>query len=101
MNDKLKVDSSFDRTIKFRDHEKLIEYILKTVELDTGINILDFTSKSRKEIYLNARKKATKLLIDEAQLSDDGIAKVLKISKSTANAYRNSFGLSYQRRNKY
>jgi len=74
----------------------IIEQILKTVELETGINRIDFTSNSRKEIYLDARKKATKLLIDEAQLSDEGIAKVLGVSRSTANTYRISLG--YRRR---
>lgn len=77
-------------------NDKLIDQILKTVELETGISRLDFVSNSRKEIYLEARKKATKLLIEEAQLSDDGIAKVLGVSKSTANTYRNSLG--YYRR---
>ena len=70
-------------------NDKLIDDILKTVELETGISRLDFISNSRKEVYLAARKKATKLLIEDAQLSDDGIAKVLGISKSTANTYRN------------
>lgn len=46
--------------------EKLIDQILKTVESETGLNRLDFTSNSRKEVYLEARKKATKLLIEEA-----------------------------------
>ncbi|ALR29396.1 hypothetical protein ATE47_02090 [Chryseobacterium sp. IHB B 17019] len=92
MNNELKKDSSFDKTIKFHDHEKLVEYILKTVELDTGISRLDFTSKLRKEIYIDARKKAAKLLIEEAQLSDEGIAKFLGVSRSTANTYRNSLG---------
>lgn len=76
--------------------EKLIDQILKTVESETGLNRLDFTSNSRKEVYLEARKKATKLLIEEAQLSDEGIAKVLGVSKSTANGYRISLG--YRRR---
>jgi chromosomal replication initiation ATPase DnaA len=76
--------------------EKLIDHILKTVELEIGINRLDFTSNSRKEVYLGARKKATKLLIEEAQLSDEGIGKILGVSKSTANTYRISLG--YRRR---
>lgn len=77
--------------------ENIIEEILKTVELETGISRVDFTSNSRKEVYLEARKKATKLLIVEAQLSDEGIAKVLGISRSTANTYRNNLG--FRRRN--
>lgn len=77
--------------------ENIIEQILKNVELDTGISRADFISNSTKEAYLEARKKATKLLIVEAQLSDEGIAKVLGISRSTANAYRNSLG--FYRRN--
>lgn len=77
--------------------ENVIEQILKTVELQTGISRADFISNSRKEAYLEARKKATKLLILEAQLSDEGIAKVLGISRSTANAYRNNLG--FHRRN--
>ncbi|MFN4362418.1 hypothetical protein [Chryseobacterium hispalense] len=76
--------------------EKLIDQILKKVEYETGLNRLDFISNSRKEVYLEARKKAAKLLIDEAQLSDDGIAKILGVSKSTANTYRISLG--YRRR---
>lgn len=76
--------------------EKLIDHILKKVESETSLNRLDFTSNSRKEVYLEARKKATKLLIEEAQLSDEGIAKVLGVSKSTANTYRISLG--YRRR---
>ncbi len=72
--------------------EKLIEQILKIVESKTGLNRLDFISNSRKEIYLEARKKVAKLLIDEAQLSDEGIAKVLGVSRSTANTYRISLG---------
>lgn len=72
--------------------EILIDQILKKVESETGLNRLDFTSNSRKEVYLEARKKATKLLIEEAQLSDEGIAKVLGVSKSTANTYRISLG---------
>lgn len=76
--------------------EKFIDQILKQVESETGLNRLDFISNSRKEFYLEARKKATKLLIEEAQLSDEGIAKVLGVSKSTANTYRNSLG--YRRR---
>lgn len=76
--------------------EKLIDQILKTVESETGLKRLDFTSNSRKEVYLEARRKATKLLIQEAQLSDEGIAKVLGVSKSTANTYRISLG--YRRR---
>ena len=68
--------------------EKFIDQILKQVESETGLNRLDFISNSRKEFYLEARKKATKLLIEEAQLSDEGIAKVLGVSKSTANTYR-------------
>lgn len=81
----------------FPEYEKIIEKILKTVELETGVSRLDFVSNSRKEIYLDARKKATKLLINEAHLSDDGIAKVLGVSKSTANTYRNS--LRHPRKN--
>lgn len=81
-----------EESIGFPEQEKIIEQILKTVELETGINRSDFISNSRKEIYLEARKKATKLLIVEAQLSDGGIAKVLGVSKSTANTYRNSLG---------
>lgn len=76
--------------------KKLIDHILKKVESETSLNRLDFTSNSRKEVYLEARKKATKLLIEEAQLSDEGIAKVLGVSKSTANTYRISLG--YRRR---
>ncbi|QIH34543.1 hypothetical protein [Sphingobacterium sp. DR205] len=76
--------------------EKLIDEILKVVESETGLNRSDFTTNSRKEVYLEARKKTTKLLIDEAQLSDEGIAKVLGVSKSTANTYRISLG--YRRR---
>ena len=68
--------------------DKLINEILKTVELETGINRLDFIFNSRKLIFLEARKKATKLLIDKAQLSDEGIAKVLGVSRRTANTYR-------------
>ena len=56
--------------------ENIIEQILKNVELEMGISRFDFISNSRKEVYLEARKKATKLLIVEAQLSDEGIAKV-------------------------
>lgn len=84
-------------SMKFPEQEKIIEQILKSVELQTGINRSDFVSNSRKESYLDARKKATKLLIKEAHLSDEGIAKVLGVSKSTANTYRNS--LRYYRKN--
>ncbi|MDR3022755.1 hypothetical protein [Chryseobacterium sp.] len=80
--------------MKFTEQEKIIEQILKAVELQTGINRSDFVSNSRKESYLDARKKATELLIKEAHLNDEGIAKVLGVSKSTANIYRNS--LRYQ-----
>lgn len=62
--------------------EKLIDQILKTIESETGLNRLEFTSNSRKEVYLEARKKATKLLIEEAQLSDEGIAKVWVFQKA-------------------
>ncbi|MEG1589241.1 hypothetical protein [Chryseobacterium sp.] len=72
--------------------EILIDQILKKVESETGLNRLDFTSNSRKEVYLEARKKVTKLLIEEAQLSDEDIAKVLGVSKSTAKTYRISLG---------
>lgn len=76
--------------------DKLIDHILRKVEFETGLNRLDFNSNSRKEYYLEARKKAAKLLIEEGQLSDEGIAKVLGVSKSTANTYRISLG--YRRR---
>jgi hypothetical protein len=76
--------------------EKLIDQILKKIESETGLNRLDFTSNSRKEVYLESRKNAPKLLIEEAQLSDEGIAEVLGVSKSTANTYRSSLG--YRRR---
>ncbi|WBV60948.1 hypothetical protein PFY12_02225 [Chryseobacterium camelliae] len=72
--------------------DEQIEQVLKTIEIETGINRKDFISNSRKPILLEARKKAAKLLITDAHLSDDGIAKVLGISKSTANTYRNSLG---------
>lgn len=77
--------------------ENMIEQILKNVELEKGISRFNFISNSGKEVYLEARKKATKLLIVEAQLSDEGIAKVLGISRSTANTYRNRLG--FHRRN--
>lgn len=66
------------------------------MELETGLGRSDFVSSSRKGNYLQARKKTTELLVKEAHLSDDGIAKVLGVSKSTANTYRNSLG--YHRR---
>lgn len=79
-----------EESTKFAEQEKIIEQILKTVELQTSVSRSDFVSNSRKESYLEARKKATELLIKEAHLSDEGIAKVLGVSKSTANTYRNS-----------
>lgn len=94
--EKFKLISTNDNMNKelmgFPEQERIIEQILKTVELETGVNRSDFISNSRKEIYLEARKKVARLLIVEAQLSDDGIAKVLEVSKSTANTYRNSLG---------
>ena len=72
--------------------DEQIEQVLKSIEIETGIDRKDFISNSRKPIFLEARKKATKLLISDVQLSDEGIAKVLGVSKSTANTYRNSLG---------
>lgn len=72
--------------------DEQIDQVLKSIEIETGINRKDFSSNSRKPIFLEARKKATKLLITDVQLSDEGIAKVLGVSKSTANTYRNSLG---------
>lgn len=72
--------------------DEQIEQVLKSIEIETGINRKDFSSNSKKTIFLEARKKATKLLISNVQLSDEGIAKVLGVSKSTANTYRNSLG---------
>ncbi len=72
--------------------DEQIDQVLKSIEIETGINRKDFSSNSRKPIFLEARKKATKLLIIDVQLSDKGIAKVLGVSKSTANTYRNSLG---------
>ncbi|MDC8102710.1 hypothetical protein [Chryseobacterium rhizosphaerae] len=69
---------------------------MKNVELQTGISRSDFVSNSRKGSCLEARKKATELLIKDAHLYDEGIAKVLGVSKSTANTYRNS--LRYHRK---
>ncbi|WNI39013.1 hypothetical protein [Chryseobacterium sp. SG20098] len=76
----------------FPEQERIIEEILKDVEVETGVNRLDFISNSGKRIYLEARKKAAKRLIVEAHMSDEGIAKVLGVSRSTANTYRNSLG---------
>lgn len=87
-----------EESAKFPEQEKIIEQVLKDVELQTGISRSDFVSSSRKGSYLEARKKATEFLIKDAHLSDEGIAKVLGISKSTANTYRNS--LRYHRKNK-
>ena len=72
--------------------DEQIEQALKSIEIETGIDRKDFISNSRKPILLEARKKVTKLLISDVQLSDEGIAKVLGVSKSTANTYRNSLG---------
>ena len=72
--------------------DEQIDQVLKSIEIETWINRKDFSSNSRKPIFLEARKKATKLLIIDVQLSDKGIAKVLGVSKSTANTYRNSLG---------
>ena len=77
--------------------DEQIEQVLKSIEIETGIDRKDFISNSRKPIFLEARKKVTKLLISDVQLSDEGIAKVLGVSKSTANTYRNSLG--FHRRN--
>lgn len=92
MKDELKGSNIFGEPKEFPQHEKLVEQALKTIELETGISRSDFACNTKKQACLEARKKAAKLLIEETQLSDEGIAKILGVSKSTANTYRNSLG---------
>lgn len=53
-----KKNDKMEELMKFPEQEKIIEQILQTVELQTGISRSEFVSNSRKETHLDARKKA-------------------------------------------
>ena len=68
---------------------KLIESVLQKVEHDTGMSREKFSSKSKKREYLNARVYAAKLLRLKLDLSEEGISKLIGVSKSMVNTYLN------------
>ena len=75
--------------------DEQIDQVLKSIEIETGINRKDFSSNSRKPIFLEARKKATKLLIIDVQLSDKGIAKVLGVSAEAIKNFSEEAAINY------
>ncbi len=63
--------------------------VLKEVEEITGIGRDEFSMKSKKKEYLNARVFAAKKLRLEKGMSDEGIGMLIGVSKSMVNSYIN------------
>ncbi|MDW3649475.1 MAG: HNH endonuclease signature motif containing protein [Bacteroidia bacterium] len=68
---------------------KMIEGILNKVEQETGINRKEFSLKSKKKEYLQARVYAAIRLREELDLSEEWISKIIGKSKSMVNTYLN------------
>lgn len=66
-----------------------IEFVLQKVERDTGLRREEFSSKTKKQNYLNARVYAAKQLRLEIDLSEERISQLIGVSKSMVNTYLN------------
>lgn len=67
----------------------MVKKVLQKVEKDTGLSQEKYSTKSKKSEYLKARVYAAYLLRLEVGLSEEGISKLIGISKSMVNAYLN------------
>lgn len=68
---------------------KEIEVVLHKVENDTGLSRDEYSIKSKKRELLSARVYAAVLLRDKVGLSEEGISKLIGVSKSMVNTYLN------------
>ena len=78
-----------DQEMNYTKINEMVEKVLQKVENDTGLSREKFSSKTKKRECLNARVYAAKLLRLEVGLSDEGIGKLIGISKSMVNTYLN------------
>lgn len=68
---------------------EMVETVLQKVERETGLSRMQFSSKSKRSEHLKARVYAAKQLRLELDLSEEGISKIIGISKSMVNTYLN------------